>query len=275
MKRIFVLTSALAALMMGTIIVSAQQGQRVTYQTVGFANVAGNNTAAYIDAQKNIVSKIIQERMKTEQILGWTVAQVIYRGSPASEYNFATVTTFSGPPSQVGQGVAQKATGMSAAELGAKLGPLATNVGNTLNRAEAGTGPVSLQEGNVTTVVTWKITPQRGADYGRYVQTMLLPLNAQGVKDGRFLSWGASRVVSPGGADAPFDAITATTYKDLASALPSTAPDPSQGQMNFMKVFPNQNFSAFVDQGREVRRNVRSQMLRVVTSVQRPTTSSR
>lgn len=274
MKRIFVLTLAIAALMMGTIIMSAQQGQRIVYQTVGFANVAGNNTAAYIDFQKNTVSKIIQERMKTEQILGWTVYQVIYRGLPASEYNFATVTTFSGPPTQAGPAVVKTATGMTGAEIGAKFGPLATNVGNMLNRAEAGTSPVALQEGNVTTVVSWKIAPQRGADYGRYVQTMLLPLNAQGVKDGRFLSWGAGRVVSPGGADAPFDAITATTYKDLTSALPSTAPDPGQGQMNFIKVFPNQNFSAFVDQGREVRRNVRTQMLRVITSVQRPATTS-
>src|ERR1019366_992819 len=106
-------------------------------------------------------------------------------------------TTFSGPPTQAGQGVAQKATGMSAADLGAKLGPLATNVGNELNRGEAGTAPVALQEGNVTTVVTWKITPQRGADYGRYIQTMQLPLNAQAVKDGRIMSWGAGRVVSP------------------------------------------------------------------------------
>ena len=70
MKRLFVLTLVIAALMMGAIIVSAQQGQRIVYETVAFANVAGNNTAAYIDAQKSIVGKIIQERMKTEQPSG-------------------------------------------------------------------------------------------------------------------------------------------------------------------------------------------------------------
>ena len=275
MKRLFVLAAAIAALMIGTMIVSAQQGQRIVYQTVGFNNVAGSNIAAYIDAQKNIVGKIIQERMKTEQILGWTVYQVVYRGLPASEYNFATLTTFSGPPTQAGQGVAQKATGMTGEQLGAKLGPLATNVGNTLNRSEAGTGPVALQEGNIVQVVTWKIMPQRGADYGRYIQTMQLPLNTQAVKDGRVLGWGASRAVSPGGAEAPYDALTATIYKDLAAALPVTAPDPNQGQMQFAKVFPNQNFSAFVDQGRAVRRNVRNQMLRVVATVQRPAATGR
>jgi hypothetical protein len=274
MKRLFISMLVIGTLTMGTIVVSAQQGQRIVYETVAFNNVAGNNVAAYIDAQKNIVGKIIQERMKTEQILGWTVYQVVYRGLPASEYNFATVTAFSGPPTQAAQGLAQRATGMSPADLGAKLGPLATNAGNMLNRLEAGTNPVALQEGNITTVVTWKIAPQRGADYGRYVQNMLLPLNAQGVKDGRFLSWGAVRVVSPGGADAPFDALTATNYKDLASALPATPPEPNQGQMNFLKAFPNGNFSAFVDQGREVRRNVRTQMFRVVTSLQRPATTS-
>jgi len=129
------------------------------------------------------------------------------------------------------------------------------------------------QEGNVVTAVTWKITPQRGADYGRYIQTMQLPLNAQGVKDGRFLAWGASRVVSPGGGEVPYDALTFTFYKDLASALPATAADPNQGQMQFTKVFPNQNFSAFVDQGRALRRNVRTQMFRVVAIVQRPAPS--
>jgi hypothetical protein len=52
MKRIFILCLAITALMMGTIIVSAQQGQRVVYYTVGFADVAANNTAAYIDFKK-------------------------------------------------------------------------------------------------------------------------------------------------------------------------------------------------------------------------------
>ena len=275
MKRMFILCLVIATLMMGTIIMSAQQGQRIAYYTFGFANVAGNNTAAYIDFQKNTVRKIIQERMKTEQILDWSVNQVIYRGLPESQYNFVTVTGFSGPPTQAGQGVVQTATGMTAADLAAKFGPLATNVGNELTRGEAGTAPVAIQEGNVVTVVSWKIAPQRGADYGRYVQTMLLPLNAQGVKDGRFLAWGAVRVVSPGGGDAPVDAMTATFYKDVASALPSTPPNANEGQMNFTKAFPNQNFSAFVDQGRDVRRNVRSEMWRVVTSVQRPATGSR
>jgi len=270
MKRLLVLALLILAVTLGTMMVSAQQEQRIVYQTAGFANVAGNNTAAYIDSRKNILSKIIQERMKTEQILGWAVYQVVYRGMPASEFNFVTVTTFSGPPTQGAQGVAEKATGMSAAELGAKLGPLATNVGNMLFRAEGGTGPLSLQEGNIVNTVSWKIAPQRGADYGRYIQTMQIPLNTQAVKDGRILGWVASRVVSPGGPDAPFNALTATVSKDLASTLPATPPGPNQGQMAFAKVFPNQNFSAFVDQGRAVRQAVRTQMLRVVATVNRP-----
>jgi len=278
MKRTLFVILALAVLMMGTLIVSGQQaGQRIVYETVAFANVTGNNTAAYIDFQKNMVSKIIQERMKTEQILGWTVYQMIYRGMPASEYNFATVTVFSGAPTQAAPDAARKATGMSGADLGQKFGSLSTNVGNMLARVEAGAGQATLQEGNVTTVVEWKIPPQRGGDYGRYIQNSQLPLNAQAVKDGRLLGWGASRVVSPGGGEAPYDAITATTYKDLASALPGTVPEPNQpnqGQANFLKVFPNRSFSAFVDEGREVRRNVNTRMYRVVVSVQRPVTTS-
>lgn len=274
MKRLYVLTWAIAALMMGTILVSAQQGQRIVYQTVAFVNVAPDKTDAFIDFEKNTASKIIRERMKTEQILSWTLYQVVYRGQPASQYNFGVGTIFSGPPSQAGQGVVQQATGMSPDAVGAKARSLGTNVGNMLFRTEVGTAGFAPQEGNVATVVQWKITPQRGADYGRYIQTMQLPLNAQGVKEGRFLGWGASRVVSPGGGEAPYDALTYTFYKDLASALPSTAPDPNQGQMQFSKVFPDQNFSAFVDQGRALRRNVRSDMFRIVATVQRPAASS-
>jgi hypothetical protein len=272
MKRFYVIW-AIAALMMGTILVSAQQGQRVVYQTVGFVNVAPDKTDAFIDFEKNTASKIIRERMKAEQILGWAVYQLAYRGQPASEYNFVAITSFSGPPSQAGQGVVQQATGMSPDAVGAKARSLGTNVGNMLLRTEAGTAGFTTQEGNIATVVSWKITPQRGADYGRYIQTMQLPLNAQGVKDGRFLAWGASRVVSPGGGEAPYEALTYTFYKDLASSLPATAPDPNQGQMQFTKVFPNQNFSAFVDQGRALRRNVRTQMFRIVATAQRPATS--
>lgn len=104
------------------------------------------------------------------------------------------------------------------------------------------------KDGNYNLVTRWKITQGRGGDYGDFVQNRLLPLNTLAVKEGRSVGWTASRVVSPGGPSAPFNAVLATTVKDLSAALPATA-TPNQGQMNFLKVFPGQNFAAFNDLG--------------------------
>ena len=99
------------------------------------------------------------------------------------------------------------------------------------------------------------------------MQKLQLPLNAQAIKDGRIIGWTAARVVYPGGGDAPFDAYTSTVVKDLSAALPTSAGTPDQGQMNFAKAFPGQNFTAFVDEGRALRRAVRTELLRVMWSV--------
>jgi hypothetical protein len=113
-----------------------------------------------------------------------------------------------------------------------------------------------------------RLTTEDQADYGNFVQTMLLPLNSQAVKEGRSMGWTASRVVSPGG-DAAFDAVTSTTYKDLAAALPATAPNADQAQMRFAKAFPGRSYSAFVDEGRALRRAVRTELVRVIINVER------
>jgi len=57
--------------------------------------------------------------------------------------------------------------------------------------------------------------------------------------------------------------------KDLAAALPASAGSPDQGQKNFAQVFPGQNFAAFVDDGRALRRAVRTELLRVMWTVDR------
>jgi len=89
------------------------------------------------------------------------------------------------------------------------------------------------------------------------------------VKDGPSVGWSASRVVSPGGGNAPFNAVLSNTVKDLAAALPTTPGAPNQGQVSFTKVFPGQNFAAFNEQGQALRTLVRSEMFEVIVAVDR------
>jgi hypothetical protein len=104
---------------------------------------------------------------------------------------------------------------------------------------------------------------------------MLLPLNSLAVKEGRSMGWSASRVVSPGGAEAPFNAVLANTVKDLAATMPTAPPaTPNQGQANFSKVFPDQNFAAFAEQGQALRTLVRSELFEVMVAVERQATVS-
>src|SRR5437879_7131263 len=129
---------------------------------------------------------------------------------------------------------------MSFQEYNQKLNALRTNVGSILYRVEATAPGTQNKDGNYLAVTRWKITAGRGGDYGKYVTDMLLPLNSQAVKEGRSLGWSAARVVSPGGAEAPFNAVLSNTVKDQAAALPTIAPSPEVGQTRFAQVFPKQ-----------------------------------
>jgi len=120
----------------------------------------------------------------------------------------------------------------------------------------------------------WKITPNRAADYGNYMQKIILPLNSQAVKEGRILGWGNARTVYPAGGDAAYDATNSTTFKDLAMALPTMPANPDQAPVNFAKVFPGQNYVANIDEGRALRRAARVDLWRVVAALGRGTTTT-
>jgi hypothetical protein len=198
--------------------------------------------------------------------------------TPAINYNYAISVTFDGAP-QTPNVVARdqlyrKSTGMSFQDYNQKVNALRTNVGSVLYRVEAATPGSQTKDGNYIAVTRWKITQGRGGDYGNYVTNMLLPLNSAAVKEGRSLGWSASRVVSPGGGNAPFNAVLSNTVKDLAAALPTTLPPPNQGQINFTKVFPGQNFATFNELGQALRTLVRTEMFEVMVAVERPGVSA-
>jgi hypothetical protein len=273
MKRFLFLSVLAAAALLSTATAVAQQ--KINYRVSTYIKVAGDKQAATLEFAKTNGTKLIREMMTSGQspIAAIALQRLVYTGLPALDYNYIQTITYDGAPTEPNPAALdplyRKATGMSMQEYGSKLAALGSVVGTMVYRVEAAVPGSQTAEGNYIQVVRWKITAQRGADYGNYMQKMQLPLNAQAMKEGRIVGWSAARVVYPGGGDAPFDAYTATTLKDLASALPTSGGGPNQGQTNFAKVFPAEIFEAFVEEGRALRRAVRTDLLKVMWSMDR------
>jgi hypothetical protein len=277
MKRLFVSTAAAVALLLAAVTAFAQQ--KINYRSTTYVKIAPDKEAAANEFVHTTGMKLTQELINSGRTAGFRWMRLAYAGVPAADYNYMQVIVYDGAPPAAMNPAARdqmyrKATGMSYAEYQQKLAGFGTIVGTVLSRAEAVAPGSQVAEGNYIQMVSWKITPLRGADYGNYVQKMLLPLNSQAVKEGRILGWVASRTSYPAGGDAAYDATTGTTYRDLASVLPTTPASPDQGQINFAKAFPGQNYTAFVDEGRALRRAVRVDLWRVVAAAGRGTTTT-
>ncbi len=272
MKRTLFASLIAVSVLLSTVTAVAQQ--KINYRVSTYVKIAGDKEAAAVDFAKTSGTKLIREMMASGQspISAIALQRVVYSGVPALDYNYIQTITYDGAPTEPNPAVLdplyRKATGMSMQEYGMKLASLGSVAGTMVYRIEAMVPGSQNATGNYIQVVRWKITAQRGADYGNYMQKMQLPLNTQAMKDGRIVGWSTARVVYPGGGDAPFDAYTATTLKDLASALPTSA-NPNQGRMTFEKVFPAEIFGAFVAEGQALRRAVRTDLLKVVWSVDR------
>jgi hypothetical protein len=277
MKRSLLLLPLGLTVLLGVAYLAAQQSQRINYRSTVYVKVTPDKEAVMQDFVKTTARKLAQERIAAgEPITNFLVLRLAFQGSPALDYNYAVSTTYNGAPPLADEAardqIYRKATGMSYQQYMDKLPSMGTNVGTVLSRVEAATPTNQVQDGNYIAVSRWKVTAGRGADYATFVQNMLLPLNSLAVKEGRSMGWSAARVVSPGGGDVPYDAVISNTVKDLAAALPTTVPNPDAGQMNFAKVFPGQNYAAFVTQGQTLRRLVRTELFQVIVAVQGNTT---
>ena len=276
MKRSLPLLAVGLAVVLGVAVAVAQQPQRINYRVTNYFNVAPDKVAAMLDEARTSGRKLMQDRISSgENITYWVLLRTAFRGvTPAINYNYAISVDFDGAPQTPNvttrDQVYRKSTGMSFQEYNQKVNALRTNVGSVLYRIEATAPGSQTKDGNYIAVTRWKVTQGRGGDYGNYVTSRLLPLNSPAVKEGRSVAWTASRVVSPGGGNAPFNAVLSNTVKDLAAALPTTVPSPELAQTRFAQVFPKLNYSAFVEQGQALRTLVRTEMFEVMVAVQRP-----
>jgi len=268
MTRLVLITVAAASLLFGTATAFAQQ--KINYRVSTYIKIAPDKEVAGMEFIRTSGMKLIQEMVSSGRLASYALLRLAYSGVPAADYNYVQVIDFDGAPPEAMNPATRdqlyrKTTGLSYAEYQQKLATFRSVVGTVLSRVEARAPGSQLAEGNYVRTAGWKITPMRGGDYGRYLQKMLLPLNSEAVKEGRFVGWNASRTSYPAGSGAAYDATTSHIFKDLASALPTTPSSPDQEQASFNKLFPEQSFKTFEDENWAVRRAVRVDLWRVVT----------
>jgi len=265
MKRLLAIASAVTAILC----TPATAQEKVHYRATTFVSIAPEKQAAALDFVRTAGVKLAQENINSGRIASWSLLRTVYAGTG---YNFVQVTNYDGPPPadlspEARDQLYRKATGMSYQDYQKKLESFVTAPANSvLSRIEAGAnGPVGV--GDYVRVLRWKITPGRGTDYGNYITKKAQPMNAEGVKQGVFQTWSATRAIFPAGDDAAFDATTSNTYKDMAQVLNPGPANPNQGaSAAFVKIFPDQSYGAFVDEGRQLRHLVRQELLRVVAA---------
>ena len=277
MKRHFSLFATGLALLIGSQAAPAQQQTKTQYRSSIYLNVPQDKIPAFLDYQRTVVKKVMQERINSgENLESWALLSLLYRGSPALEYNYVSTAVFNGPPPEPNptarDQVIKKATGGTYAEYIQKLSSTSTVTGSVLSRVEGAAPGSQMKEGNVVSVGRWKIEPNRAADYAANMK-MRVAVQSQAVKEGLFLGWAAARVVSPGGPNALYDATTSFVHKDLASALQGPGGG-GNAQATFAKLFPQASYINYVDQGRTTRRLVRNELFRVITVVERPATAT-
>jgi len=254
---------------LGLCVTLGAAAQKTSYLQTTFLKVAPDKEAEFMETMRSNTPKLAHEVFATPiNVVSVTISRVVYAGLPAAEYNYVQSVAFDGspmelPPATIDE-VSRKATGMSIQDYQKKLRSMSTIVGSTLGRREATTPVTQRKEGEYAQVTYYKITPGRAADYANFIQRMVLPTQAQLVKDGTNAGWAAYRVVSPSGTEAMFDAAAATYYHDMASVVPSMPVSPDQLQIAFAKALPGESFVTANDLNRDTRRAVRTELRRVV-----------
>ena len=270
MNRVLAITAAFAASLCITTGVQAQE--KVHYRSTTFLNIARDKQEAALEFARTIAAKLAQENINAGRSTSWALLRTAYTGD-GTDYNFIQVTNFDGPPApdlspEARDQMYKKVTGMSYQDYQKKVSAFFVTTGNSvLSRIEASAGSAPVAVGNLVEVNRWKISPGRAADYANYIKTKAQPLNAEGVKRGVFQSWSASRAIFPVGEGVAYDATTSDIFKDMAQVLDPGPGNPNQGAEGaYVQIFPDKSYSAFVDEGRQLRHLVKRELWRVVAT---------
>lgn len=257
----------------------AQQAQQAPpaqpdmYAVITYIKVTPGNEDAYRTFLTTMSKRLYTELMTANSsLVAWSAARVMYGGVDGQSPDYIAATVFAGPPPEPGadmSAVYQKAAGMTQAEYQAKLATLRTVMGSEIVRSVARAGaPGTFKEGDFRVVAASRIKPGMGDEYVNRLRTLTQPVMQELIAQGEQKSWSAWGKVFPSGNATPYDALVATTFKDLASAL--RGPGAVKTAAAFAKVHPAQNFATYVNNGRDYSELQKRTISQVVALVERP-----
>lgn len=252
---------------------SAQQAQPDVFVVVTYLKTLPGQEEAYRSYLATTAKKVFQEQMAvTPNLLAWSSAQMQFHGTEAGpDFDFVGASAYAGPPPEVSalsDAVAQKAAGMSAADLTKKLASMRTIVGTEILRQRAGTtSPAGLGEGDYRVIARVRIAPGMGDEYYQTAKTMAEPMMQARAAAGELKSWSVWSRVFPAGAATSYDALVVTYFKDRASAI--TGLDGRKGMESFLKTHPDRSFATYISNARDYSELQQRSLMRVISRVER------
>ena len=250
--------AAMLASLFATIPAFGQQSAKADeqYIVLSYFKVDAQNQAAYEEMLRTTSKQFYTELMNQpgSNMWSWNAARVMFGGTREDTPTHVTAAIYNGPPPgapdpAVTDSIMKKVSGMEPAEYRRKLASLREPLGTELIRGIAWT-PTTSPEGSYRVTSYAKAELHRAADFRAQSQNVWQPVMAAAARDGKILSWSTWSYVFPRGGDATHDILTATSYKDLPSAV--------QGYLasaaDFLKVHPNGAYVNAVDLLRDSRR---------------------
>ena len=252
----------------------AQQAEPDRYVAVSYIKVLPGQDAAYRDYLATTGKKVFQELMAANpNFVAWSVARVMYSGvGEGIDYDYVGASVYVGAVQEPGMNmdpIAQKAAGMSNADLQKKLSAMRTIVGTEVLRRRAGTGGTgTYKEGDFRITNRIKIKENMTSEYLNMIQTMVQPMMQARVAAGELKGWSTWSRVFPSGAATSYDVLGVTYWKDLASAINGL--DAAKGMEAFTKAHPGKNYAAFISDARDYSEMQQRTVMQVIAMVERP-----
>ena len=203
---------------LGVVMVSQLQGEEPAapdyYQTLVYIKVPPAGRSDYNQLVKDILMKTAEARVKSGEIISWTLLQAVMPAGEEARADYVMSTIFPklppAPLDQAGNEALFKAAGvkMSYDEFVAKRSKLTSLVASELWKPRARVG--APQKGHYLYINRMKVNDAEA--YGNFEQTVWRPLAEHLVKTGALSGWIYATKILPTGTDTPFSAYTSDMF---------------------------------------------------------------
>jgi len=254
-----------------SMVASAQQAGPQRYGMALYLHVAPDKDAQFVEFYKTGAGmKAARARMKADPNITAISLRRIAFANPIPRANYVILTQRNGPPVDPDPAKRDEAyrtaTGMNYAAYMVQARAMGELVGQTLTHVHDSTEFRS-SEGDVVVSRRLKTAEGKTGDLSTLMRTMRLPMMTERVKAGEVKGWVFSHLALSGGSALPWDSTETRVFKDVASALAGNAGNNAAGATLFAKLFPDKNYTRYVDDSRDLAKLVRTDIYRVVMVV--------